>query len=144
MNRISRDLLDRAYQKATAALKNAYAPYSRFSVAAALYLPREDEFFAGVNIENASFGGTICAERSALAAAISMHGKIKPEFLLIYTATEKLTPPCGICRQFILEFVQKDFPVVMSNHNNHRKIMTMSELLPEAFSDFEGIPQVSS
>lgn len=136
MSKPDAQLVTRAVEAAKQALSNAYAPYSHFRVSAALYLRDRDEIHTGVNIENVSFGGTICAERSAFAAAISKYGTIQPGLLVVYTDTPQPTPPCGICRQFVSEFVDPDFPVILACSSGKTEYMTMARLLPGPFADF--------
>jgi cytidine deaminase len=122
-------------KKALEARENAYSPYSRFCVGAAL-ICSDGELFLGANVENSSFGGTICAERSAFCAAISQ-GKRDFEAISIVGGfkdkqIEKLCAPCGICRQFMSEFCSADFPVVLYDGKSP-VIKTLGELLPETF-----------
>lgn len=125
-----RDLLDQAL----AARANAYAPYSGYRVGAAL-LTADGRVFIGCNMENASYGATICAERSAFAAAISAGAR---EFKAIAIAGGKgeaadaATSPCGICRQVMAEFCGKDFTVVLGNEEVLEQF-TLEELLPMSF-----------
>jgi cytidine deaminase len=121
---------------AKSANERAYAPYSNFPVSAALYLRDRDEIIPGVNVENASFGGTICAERSAFVSAISRDGSVDPGFIIVYTRQETLTPPCGICLQFMNEFVEGDFPVYLFNQNGQRRNLVFDDLLPVRFKNF--------
>ncbi|CAJ0933031.1 unnamed protein product, partial [Mesorhabditis belari] len=116
--------------KAVAALPLAYCRYSKFPVAAAL-LCKDGTVFTGVNVENASYGGTICAERSAYVAAVSQG---KREFLTIAIATELEAPaaPCGICRQFMNEF--GNIKVILGSSKNCKTLVTtIKELLPHSF-----------
>ncbi len=129
-------LVSRGIQLATEANTRAYAPYSQFSVSVALYLEDRAEFVVGVNVENRSYGGTICAERSAFTSAISMYGSIEPGFIVLYTKQDSPTPPCGICLQFMTEFVDEDFPVIMINHKGQRKDLPFRELHPVRFEEF--------
>ena len=97
---------DQALENAAkAVLEHSHSPYSKFKVAAVVVDDRGQPY-AGVNVENASFGLTICAERSAIFSAISAGAK-KVSTLLIYTPTLEPTPPCGACRQVIREFSEK-------------------------------------
>ena len=103
-------------EKAVKVMENAYSPYSNFCVGAAL-LEEDGEIFTGVNVENGSYGATICAERSAFCSAISA-GKRKFCAIAIVGAKRgekigELCPPCGICRQFMSEFCSKDFTVFL-------------------------------
>ena len=95
------------------ARKNAYAPYSHFTVGAAL-MTESGEIFCGANVENASFGATLCAERTAISQAVSQ-GFRRFSIIAIAGAKEDRTAqscaPCGICRQVMAEFCQKDFKI---------------------------------
>lgn len=108
----------------------ASAPYSKFFVGAALETV-DGEIVKGCNIENASYGLTMCAERVAIFKAVS-DGKKKFARIAVVTDTDRLTPPCGACRQIIWEFCG-DLPVIMSNLKGESRTIMMSELLPEAF-----------
>lgn len=99
--------VENAYQKTLEALKNSYCPYSNFRVAACIKIQGEETFITGVNVENASFGASICAERSAIVSFISQHGSNKKiEFLLL--CTSPATFPCSICRQVLSEFLSPE------------------------------------
>lgn len=113
------------------AQKNAYAPYSKFRVGAAL-LTKDGQVIRGSNVENASYGATICAERSAICAAVSEGHR---EFVAIGLATSCAQPawPCGICRQVLAEFAP-DMPVYSSNADGKVESCTVSELLPKRFA----------
>lgn len=120
---------DRLIQKALEAQKNAYVPYSVFPVGAAL-LTAEGEIFSGCNVENAAYGLTICAERSACVKAIS-EGKKDFIAIAIVGDQDNPTPPCGACRQFLYEFK----PDLKIHLIGREEIITfdLRELLPEAF-----------
>lgn len=115
------------------AMKNSYAPYSNFHVGAALEC-NDGRIFYGANIENASYGATNCAERSAVFSAYS-NGVRKEDIkaLAIVADGETIATPCGVCRQVLSELLLPETPVYMSNG---KKTMTsnMKELLPCAFS----------
>lgn len=115
---------------ASEARERAFAPYSKFQVGSAVRT-KDGEVFLGCNIESASYGLTVCAERVAIWKAVS-EGKSEFEEISVVTDTERLTPPCGVCRQIIWEFCG-DVPVVLSNLSGDTKVMQMSELLPMAF-----------
>lgn len=117
--------------EAEKARKKAYTPYSKFKVGAAI-LTSEGRIFSGCNIENASFGLTICAERVAVFKAISKGFK-KFEAIAIIADTLRPCYPCGACRQVILEFGE-DITLVMANLKGDIKINKIKELLPEAFN----------
>lgn len=127
MNEKYKKLIGEAEQ----ARKKAYTPYSKFKVGAAI-LTSEGRIFSGCNIENASFGLTICAERVAVFKAIS-EGFKKFEAIAIIADTLRPCYPCGACRQVILEFGE-DITLVMANLKGDIKINKIKELLPEAFN----------
>jgi cytidine deaminase len=115
---------------ATEAMHRAFAPYSDFKVGAALETA-SGEMVSGCNIENASYGLTMCAERVAIFKAVS-EGVREFTRIAVVTDTDRLTPPCGACRQIIWEFCG-DVPVIMSNLKGETKECRMGELLPDAF-----------
>ncbi|TMG81949.1 MAG: cytidine deaminase, partial [Betaproteobacteria bacterium] len=95
-------LVEALRQQARDAARNAYAPYSRFAVGAAV-LTDKGEIYSGANIENASFGLSICAERNAIFHAVA-RGARKIVAVAVYTKTPQATTPCGACRQVLAEF----------------------------------------
>ncbi|MGD0830279.1 MAG: cytidine deaminase [Terracidiphilus sp.] len=119
-------------EMAREAAVNAYAPYSGFRVGAALRLV-SGEFVTGCNVENMSYGLTICAERSAVARAVSQFGpKIRIEAVAVANLNEAASPPCGACRQMLAEFILPDAPVIFAAEDGAR-VMAFRELLPMAF-----------
>ena len=126
---IERELIDRAIS----AREKAYAPYSKFNVGAALLLP-DQSIVTGCNVENASYGLAICAERNAICAAIA---KGYRKFIAVAVAASPLASPCGACRQFIVEF-GKDIAVLSIDpeHPTQLKRWTSGGLIPESF-EFE-------
>ena len=121
-------------EKALKTLENAYAPYSNFRVAAALE-SADGSIFTGVNIENASFGATLCAERSAFAAALSAGKRQFVRILIIGGTAGQISafcPPCGICRQFMSEFCAPEFEIILYNGEQF-ETHTLAALLPKGF-----------
>lgn len=118
------------YRKAAAMIPMAYAPFSKFKVGAAL-LTKEGEVYTGVNVENSSFGGTICAERTAFVKAIS-EGCREFEAIAV-VSSEGEAWPCGICRQFMKEFCEDDFKIITGSDEDSLRVYTMEELFPEGF-----------
>lgn len=113
------------------ARENAYSPYSHFAVGAAL-LCEDSTLYEGCNIENASYGLTNCAERTAIFKAVS-EGHIKFKALAVVADTEGPCAPCGACRQVMAEF--KIPLIIMGNLMGNIKIVTIEELLPFSFSE---------
>ncbi len=120
------ELLDAAKR----AFDNAYAPYSNFQVGAAL-LGESGAIYWGCNVENATYGGTVCAERNAIADA-ARNGERKVVACLVITDHHRATPPCGICRQVLREFA-RDLPIVSHTVGGLRDEWTLEALLPVSF-----------
>lgn len=123
-------LLDEALE----ARKRAYVPYSRFQVGAAL-LGGDGKVHPGCNVENAAYGPTNCAERTALFRAVA--DGYKPgsfEAIAVVGETPEPITPCGVCRQVLAELCRPDMPVIMGNLEGRWRVMTVAELLPGAFS----------
>ncbi|WP_319466544.1 cytidine deaminase [uncultured Pseudodesulfovibrio sp.] len=133
MIKISKKILETLEAAAKRVSRNAYAPYSRFQVGAAL-LAEDGEIYVGCNVENASFGLTNCAERSALFTAVA-DGRGRGDFtaLMLYTPGDKCNPPCGACRQVLSEFFRPESLVYSSCDTGEVVAWPMSELLPDAF-----------
>jgi cytidine deaminase len=119
-------------KQARQAARHSYSPYSGFKVGAALRLTN-GEVATGTNVENISYGLTICAERAALVSAISRFGpKIQIEAVAIANLNKGASPPCGACRQILAEFILRDAPVVFPTIDGMRT-MAFIDLLPLAF-----------
>ena len=123
-------------EEAKRALENAYAPYSKFRVGAAI-LTESGNIYKGCNVENASFGAAICAERTAATSAIAAEGKVSFKEIAIASESEQPAPPCGICRQFLSEFTEPDVPVyLVSVSSGVVKEFAFGKLMPEMFTKF--------
>jgi cytidine deaminase len=120
---------DLLIQKAKEAMKNSYSPYSNFSVGSAL-LTMDGKVYTGCNIENASYGATNCAERTAFFKAIS-EGERSFSKIAIVSSNDEFTFPCGICAQVMAEFML-DGEIVLSSKDSI-KVYKVSEILPYAF-----------
>ena len=110
----------------------AYSPFSKFRVGAAI-LTRDNKIFTGCNIENSSYGLTICAERVAIFNAISS-GASKFSAIAVISDSPTFTPPCGACRQVLLDLAG-DIDFVMVDSKNHFKVLKLATLLPFAFTE---------
>ena len=126
-------------EKARTAYHRAYAPYSDFNVGAA-GLTTGNTIVQGCNVENASYGLTVCAERNCIAQGVIQNensAAVKFSAMVIYTEQVKLTPPCGACRQVISEFFQPTAIIMSVNHLNEHLQWTIAQLLPDAFTPAE-------
>lgn len=121
-------LLEKAYEGRA----NAYAPYSNFKVGAAV-LAENGKIYTGCNIENASYGATNCAERTAIFKAIS-EGNRKICAIAIVGADDEYTYPCGICRQVITEFANANTEIILGKKSLEYIVKTLAEILPGAFT----------
>ncbi|KXT76630.1 cytidine deaminase [Streptococcus sp. DD12] len=119
--------------QAKTAASFAYVPYSNFPVGASL-LTKDGQVYRGCNIENASFGLTNCAERTAIFNAVAQ-GKREFAQLVIFGNTDQPIAPCGACRQVMSEFMSSDTPVVLVGRDENERHTTVGQLLPYAFSD---------
>jgi cytidine deaminase len=115
---------------ASLARQRAYAPYSKYKVGAAIRTAR-NKVHAGANVENASYGLTICAERSAVFAAVNA-GDTKLDAIAIVIDDDQLPSPCGACRQVLAEFAPA-MRVILATTGGQRKVTTLAELLPDPF-----------
>jgi cytidine deaminase len=127
MNNLTKKMMQEAYK----ALSFSYAPYSKYTVASCLCSDK-DNLYTGVNVENSSYGLTICAEASAICNMVSS-GERHIKSIVILSGTHLLCPPCGACRQRIYEFSSPDTQIHLCNEHTVFKTMTISELLPLAF-----------
>lgn len=131
------ELVNKAFEVAVGAQNNSYSPYSHFAVGAAFKFHGDDHLYPGCNVENASYGATICAERSSILSKVSQKGKSTIEFAVVLAHTETPTPPCALCLQVMNEFCGKDFPIYMGNQKGIAKKMNFRELLPYSFDTLE-------
>lgn len=125
-----KELIDMAIK----ASENAYVPYSHFHVGAAI-LTEDGRVYTGCNIENASFGATICAERCAAVKAVS-DGAMKFVKIAIVSSSGTYTHPCGICRQFLSEFATRDCVFILNDNEKGSIVIPFSEEFPSAFTEF--------
>ncbi|MDP9150454.1 MAG: cytidine deaminase [Myxococcota bacterium] len=131
-----RDVVAALLAAASKARARAYAPYSKYRVGAAL-LTREGHLYAGANVENATFGATLCAERAAIAAMVAAGDRL-PVACLVVTAGPRPGSPCGICRQVLVEFAQ-DMPILLRAEDQNGRVIArrttrLQALLPDAFA----------
>ncbi len=125
-----KDILDKAFE----AMEKAYAPYSKYHVGACVKT-KDGKYHIGANIENASYGLTNCAERSALFHVYSLgYRQSDIESMALVTRGNTLGTPCGACRQVMIELLNKDTPVVIANTSSQAMVTNIVELLPFSFT----------
>jgi cytidine deaminase len=127
---LTSDVIQELISAAASARERAHAPYSRFKVGAAL-LTEHGEIFTGCNVENASYGLSVCAERHAIGAAVAAGAK-RFRAMAVVTDTSPPATPCGACRQVLAEF--GDFTIILANTGEERRVTSIVDLLPEAFT----------
>ncbi|MDD4213083.1 MAG: cytidine deaminase [Bacilli bacterium] len=127
--------MDKLYEKALESFHHSYSPYSHFAVGASILL-KDGTIVGGTNIENASYGLSNCAERSALFAVYSL-GYKKDDILsmMVLANTPKPVSPCGACRQVMHELLPERADIILTNLKRDMKIVKANELLPYAFTD---------
>lgn len=140
-NKLDKDTLNALAEAAVAVKKNSYSPYSRFKVGAAV-LADDGKIYAGTNIENASYGLTVCAERNAMFKGV---GEGKRKFVALAVCTDPVEgevfgSPCGACRQVMTEFMEQDAPLLLVsiNEKGERKICQkqLKDFMPYPFTKF--------
>ena len=131
--KVTAAVLARLVTAARGARERAYAPYSKYRVGAAI-LTKSGAMFTGTNVENASYGATICAERSAIAQMVAA-GERDPVACAVATGGARAGSPCGICRQVLREFARDMTIVLVAEHEGRlsRRETTLAKLLPDAF-----------
>ena len=129
MSKIRKTIIKKLIEDAKKAMLNAYVPYSKLKVGAAV-LTKKGNVYTGCNVESGSYGLTVCAERNAIMSAI-MHGEKTFEVIVVIT-NSGLRTPCGLCRQVIYEF-DKDIDIIMTDTKNNCEVTNIKELLPYAF-----------
>lgn len=140
-NKLDKDTLNALAQAAVAVKKNSYSPYSRFKVGAAV-LSEDGHIYAGTNIENASFGLTVCAERNALFKGV---GEGRRKFIALAVCTdpvegEAFGSPCGACRQVMTEFMEQDAPLLLVSTDKKGGVTVykkkLKDFMPYPFAKF--------
>jgi cytidine deaminase len=133
MSAVDEALLQALIAEAKRVRANAYAPYSRYRVGAAV-ATKSGKIFAGCNFENASYGGAICAERNAIGHMVAA-GEKDPVACAVVTGSASAGSPCGICRQVLVEFARDMAIVLVGEHGGKdaRRDTTLAALLPDAF-----------
>jgi len=127
--------MDKYFSELIELKNNCYVPYSNFRVACILYL-KNGEKVVGVNVENAAYNPTICAERCALPQLYAQgYDKEDVDIVTLYTDSESVGTPCGTCRQTMVELLNKNQEVLIFNKNGFCQKTTVDELLPYSFTE---------
>lgn len=122
---------DKMIADAVKVMEKSYSPYSKFTVGACIRTI-DDQYFSGTNIENASYGLTLCAETAAIANMICHHHSIIADIVVV-SGTADRCPPCGSCRQRIAEFSNSQTKIHLASHDSVIESYTIDQLLPHAF-----------
>lgn len=130
------DHIEEALDRATAARANAHVPYSGFPVGAAVKVAGRENVVPGCNVENASFGATVCAERTAIFSAVIAYGKVDFDFLMVVTEADPPAVPCALCLQVMAEFCRPEMPVHLATPEGVKRTVRLKDLLPEPFTSF--------
>lgn len=125
--------MNKLFKAAERTRKNAYSPYSKIKVGAALRT-RKGQVFTGCNVENSSYGGTVCAERVAILSAVAALGRFEIDEMVVVTDANPPWPPCGMCRQVIAEFATPKTVIHAMNPDGTVQSQKFSELFPRAFT----------
>ena len=132
------EVMKEAVDKAFSAMEHAYSPYSNFKVGAAVLSSGSGRIYSGCNVENASYGATICAERNAITTAITNEGAIGIDLLVVASGCNPPAMPCAMCLQFMSEFIRPETPIVLVNTMGVVENYKFSDLLPHPF-DYEAL-----
>ena len=124
--------MEKLWTKACEARSKAYAPYSKFQVGSAVET-EDGKIFLGANVENASYGGTVCAERIAIFKAVTEGHKKFKKIAVVSELKGKAVPPCGLCLQVIAEFFTPDAEIILGTPEGIQKVYKVSDLLPVQF-----------
>ncbi len=125
------------FEKARVARENSYSPYSKFAVGSAIKFKGNDQIYSGCNIENGSFGGTICAERVAIYKGISELKKQCIEAIMIVTSGKDGDYPCGLCLQTLSEFSDDETMVYLANPSEIKREFKFNDMMPYRFDFFK-------
>ena len=122
-----------AVEEAWKAWRNAYSPYSKYRVGAALISAATGRIYSGCNVENSSYGATICAERNAITTALSCEGKLGIDALFVVSDDDPPAPPCAVCLQVIAEFARPETDIILVSKSGKKHSYKLKDLLPNPF-----------
>lgn len=127
------EIINNMIRAASRVRDNAYSPYSNFKVGAAILSAATNRIYSGCNVENSSYGATICAERNAIIHGIAEEGKLGIDILVVYSDDDPPAPPCAVCLQVLAEFSRPDTKVILVSVDGHKKSYLFKDLLPNPF-----------
>ena len=127
------EVINKCIAKALEARENAYSPYSEYKVGAAVLSASSGMIYCGSNIENSSYGATICAERNAITTALTNEGSLGIDLLVVASDDYPPAPPCAVCLQVIAEFAKADTLVILVDTKGRKEEYLLSSLLPKPF-----------
>lgn len=136
MNKNDDAAVQTSFERAVATRENAYTPYSKFQVGAAVHVTDTGETISACNVENVSYGATVCAERNAIFAVVARHGQVNIDHLVLVTDDDPPAVPCALCLQVLQEFCSQDLPIHLATLDGIQKTVTLGELLPHPFKEF--------
>lgn len=136
MNRNDEAAVRTSFERAVATRQNAYTPYSHYQVGAAVRVHGTDETISACNVENVSYGATVCAERNAIFAVVARYGEVNIDHLVLVTDDAPPAVPCALCLQVLQEFCPQDLPIHLATLEGIQKTVTLGELLPHPFKEF--------
>jgi cytidine deaminase len=125
--------IQKAYELAKETRLKAHAKYSNFLVGSAIGIKGSDEIYPGCNVENISYGATVCAERNAIFHSVAINGKVELDYVVVVCDTNPVTVPCAMCLQVMSEFCKPEMPVYLGDLQGVQKELKFSDLLPSPF-----------
>ncbi|MBL7556965.1 MAG: cytidine deaminase [Bdellovibrionaceae bacterium] len=134
LSQVKNQTLKSMIENAYAVQKNAYAPYSGFHIGSSI-IDANGKQYTGCNVENSSYGGTVCAERVAIFKGIADNMKLPLQAVVVVSSEKDQWPPCGLCRQVMAEFCVPNTIVFFGNNRKEFRKILFKDLLPEAFSN---------
>ncbi len=136
MNRNKDTGVQTSFEHAVTTRRNAYTPYSHYQVGAAVRISDTGETVSACNVENVSYGATVCAERNAIFAVVAKYGEVKIDHLVLVTDDAPPAVPCALCLQVLQEFCPQNLPIHLATLDGIQETVTLGELLPHPFKEF--------
>lgn len=140
MNHEHDTAVQQTFSAAAATRSHAYTPYSHFKVGAAVHLAASDEVISACNVENVSYGATVCAERNAIFATVARYGHVDIDHLVVVSDDSPPAVPCALCLQVLQEFCPPELPIHIATPAGIQYSVTLGELLPHPFNSFHENP----